>query len=224
MDEWEDLIPNGNLKADSKEFISISHDHIRFTAEFVRRVGITEGQFVKIRVSPSSFKIQFEFFKTETEKCLALTRPKDKKNTLQCSSTTLVAKYEWIRVLATQKIPKLRQFKPKSFGKNWIIETSPVFEQSCKRIEPIDIPSSARGIYRYSRSKSKEVVYIGKGEILKRLRSPERKKWDFDLIEYSVITDENEQFRWEDYWIKKYESENKKKPFYNNIGGKSSKK
>ena len=224
MDEWEDLIPNGNLKADSKEFISISYYHIRFTAEFVRKAGIYENQFVKIKVSPSSFKLQFEFLKSETENCLALTRPKDKKNTLQCASNTLIANYEWLRVIASQKNSKLRQFKPERFGKNWIVKTSPIFELSCKRTGPIDIPSSAKGIYRYTNSKSKEIVYIGKGEILKRLRSPERKKWDFDLIEYSIIADDDEQFKWEDYWLKRFESENKKKPIYNIIGGKGGKK
>jgi hypothetical protein len=85
--------------------------------------------------------------------------------------------------------------------------------------ESADIPSDVRGIYRYLRE-SGETVYIGRGEIRKRLSQPERQEWDFDRVEYSVVADPDQQVRWEDYWITRFKEANKGKlPIYNKISG-----
>ena len=50
----------------------------------------------------------------------------------------------------------------------------------CPRIK--NFPKGAKGIYRYIRENG-EIVYIGRGNIFKRLQSQERVEWDFDMIE-----------------------------------------
>lgn len=220
---FEEFKPKGVLKADNREFISISKAHIRFSAAFARKAKITKSHVVRIGVNHADYQIQFTFTKDDLENGLALTQPKDHEN-FQCAAMGLLNKYEWIKAITTVNINKNRQFVPKPFGKNWIIELSPAFDLSSKRNESESIPNNAIGIYRYIRSKTKEIVYIGKGGILNRLRSPERKDWDFDIIEYSIVADKSEQFKWENYWIEKYKSEHKKIPVYNNIGGKKTKK
>jgi len=94
----------------------------------------------------------------------------------------------------------------------------PAFEERRAR-ESADISSDVRGIYRYVRE-SGEVVYVGRGEIRKRLAQPERQDWDFDRVEYSVVADPDQQVRWEDYWITRFKEANKGKlPIYNKISG-----
>jgi hypothetical protein len=220
---FEEFKPKGTLKSDNSEFISISKGHIRFSAAFARKARITKSHVVKISVNHADYQIQFSFSKDVTENSLALTQPKGKEN-FQSSAMSLLNTYEWIKAITTERVNKNHQFTPRSFGTSWIIDLSPAFDLSEKRSEHHKIPSKAKGIYRYIRSNTKEIVYIGKGEILNRLRSPERKDWDFDLIQYSLVEDESEQLKWEDYWIEKYKSEHKKIPFYNNIGGKKKKK
>lgn len=67
-----------------------------------------------------------------------------------------------------------------------------------------------------------EIVYIGKGIIKQRAKMPERKDWDFEKIEYSIIDDNEEQLKWEDYWIERYKHNNHgKKPIYNIQSGVS---
>jgi hypothetical protein len=216
---WEVFSPKGTLKADNQEFISISKSHFRFSSAFISKAKLSNSQFVRISVDQELFHIKFEFFKDKNENCLTLTHPKD-SNYRQCSISSFLTKFKWVNAIAGHRKNKLRQFIPKSIGSNWIIELSPSFEQIVKRENASKIPENSKGIYRYKRSNSNEIVYIGKGDINKRLKEIQRKDWDFDIIEYSLINDEQEQFKWESHWLTKYEDEYKKKPFYNEIGGK----
>lgn len=79
-----------------------------------------------------------------------------------------------------------------------------------------------KGIYRYKRSDG-EIVYIGRGEILSRLNSLDRKEWDFDIIEYSIIEDSTEQSKWESYWLEKFKEQEGRLPFYNSVDGRRDK-
>ena len=69
--------------------------------------------------------------------------------------------------------------------KCFFFTVAPCFE--CNN-ESITIPEGATGIYRY-RNSDDEVIYIGRGNIRDRLRSPERKDWDIAKVEYSLIND-----------------------------------
>jgi hypothetical protein len=101
----------------------------------------------------------------------------------------------------------------------WVIELCPSFEQRYAR-ESANIPTDAVGIYRYLRENGR-VVYIGRGNIRKRLSEPRRCDWDFDVIEYSVVRDPDRQVRWETFWISKFKEENGRLPFYNKVSGQT---
>ena len=99
----------------------------------------------------------------------------------------------------------------------WVVSLRPAFEvRASARTE---VPSDARGIYRYRRGD--EVVYIGRGQIRSRLNAPERNEWDFDTIEYSILLDEEQQEHWESHWLDAFVAERGKLPVYNRIGGTS---
>jgi hypothetical protein len=63
-------------------------------------------------------------------------------------------------------------------------------------------------------------VYIGRGPIKRRLSSPERADWTFDVVEYSLVADPDEQVKWEYRWIERFKEEHGgQMPIYNKISG-----
>jgi len=111
-----------------------------------------------------------------------------------------------------------RFYDPKKNGNVWIIQLCPAFEEKRAR-ESEDIPSNVSGIYRYL-SESGEIVYIGRGYIKGRLKSPERQDWVFDVVEYSEVKNPDLQVKWEAFWIEKFREQNNGKfPVYNKVSG-----
>lgn len=225
---WKELKINSITSAENQAFISISTSHIRFSSVFVSKLNINENYFVKIFVDEEQLRIGFHFVEHCEGKCLRLTRPKNKDN-FQVSSQSLIKNHPWVKKYISELTITERRFKAKSeFSKEtknnlWVISLGPSFENKILKTDALKRGSDLRGsgIYRYVNSEKNEIVYIGKGDIRKRLSSPEREDWSFDLLEYSIITEEKLQFRWEKYWLDKFEYENGRLPFYNQISGKN---
>jgi hypothetical protein len=125
--------------------------------------------------------------------------------------------HAWIKRISTLPQKDRRFYDPKKEGQKWVIQLCPSFEVRRAR-ESSEIPSDAVGIYRYARENG-EIVYIGRGEIRKRLACPDRVDWDFDVVEYSLVSDPDKQIKWEDYWLEKFQNANDKLPFYNKVSG-----
>ena len=209
---------NSSLKSDNPCFISITKTLIRFSSEFVRISKIDSDFKVLIYIDHEIHKIRFEFSKSELEDSLTLTKQKGKTN-LQCSATKLYKEIDWLRSIANLS-GKGRQVIPKKIGNGWEISLMPSFENSVLRLDCNKIKKGIKGIYKYKKNDG-QVVYIGKGEIAKRISEPQRKNWDFEIIEYSEIEDTADQFKWESYWIEDYKKRNNGKlPIYNAINGK----
>ncbi len=79
----------------------------------------------------------------------------------------------------------------------------PSFEFSVLREKSGLIELEARGIYRY-RNTHGDIVYIGKGAIRNRFGLPERADWEFANIDYSPVSNEEDQFSWEAFWLDRY--------------------
>jgi len=223
---WQPVIREDKFQGSEKPFISISHDHIAFNAMFTRIAEIGPDKRVSIQVDPETLRLAFEFHNDDRPNSFALSRAgshkKGKKRTGLFCSAGFIRNYAWIKSVTKLPLKDRRFYNPKKEGKMWVIQLCPAFEEIRAR-ESANIPSDATGIYRYLRENG-EIVYIGRGEIKKRLSSPERKDWDFDVVEYSIIKDPDSQIEWEKYWIEKFEEQNGKKPFYNKISGFSSDK
>jgi len=185
--EWEIIQVEDRYNRDERPFISISDDRISFSASFVRMYDIDTHHRVTINADKKNLRLGFEFHVEKKSHSLALTpsgKSKSSKVGLFCSSHGAIKKFEWVRGV-TKLHSKDRRFFPKKEGNLWVITLCPTFESSYAR-ESENIPHDAKGIYRYSRENG-EIVYIGRGNILDRLRSPERKDWDFDMIEYIIL-------------------------------------
>lgn len=220
---WEVFEREDSSQGSDVAFVSIHSVHFAFNSMFVRVAQIGNAKQVTIHVDSVNRNLGFEFHDDKRSTAFAISPygSGDKRTTLSCRSVQLVRRYAWIR--GVTKLPrKDRRFTPAKEGKLWVIHLCPAFEDQRAR-ESADIPSGVRGIYRYVRE-SGEIVYIGRGDIKKRLASPERADWDFDKVEFSAVQDPDQQVKWEDYWLTRYREENGGRlPFYNKVSGISSK-
>jgi hypothetical protein len=219
---WELVRREDRYQRDGRPFISISRHRISFSAAFTRHAELGTGHRVSIHADASSLRLGFEFHMEETPHSLTLVpdnSAQSKQPGLFCSSHNLVNRCSW--VLGVTRLPaKDRRFYPKKEGKLWTITLCPSFESRFAR-ESQNIPKDAKGIYRYIRENG-EIVYIGRGNICGRLARPERETWDFDVVEYSVVEDPDQQIHWESYWLDKFKQAHGRLPFYNKVSGAGS--
>ena len=111
-------------------------------------------------------------------------------------------------------------FRHPAVPTHWTIRLAPWFEHS---VQPADIGSveAAAGIYRYLDADG-GVIYIGKGEVAARFRSPERREWDIAKVEYSEIDGEAKQYEWESFHMERFrERQNNRLPYFNRVSGRS---
>ncbi len=190
---------------------------LRRNTLFVRLASLDSSYRVTIFEDEQNRRLGFEFHKEKRGDSRALSSRKDGYGGLFCSNQGIVPKRSWLSAVARQS-SKNRRFTPKKDGNRWCIQLCPAFEIKKAR-ESEDWSSKDVGIYRYLRENG-EIVYIGRGPIKARLQSPERKDWDFDAIEYSIVLNPDDQVKWEDYWIERFKADhNGKRPFYNMVSG-----
>jgi len=216
---WERVVLEDQFCRDGKPFIAISRSRVSYSASFARLADIDEYYRVSISADPETYRLGFFFHKDERLDSLALTpdhKCTNKKTGLFSSSHSLVSRYKWINRV-TQLTPKERRFSPQKSGNSWILNLCPTFEHKFNRFSS-EIPKEINGVYRYMLSNG-EVVYIGRGNIYKRLKCDERSNWVFDLVEYTILNDKALQILWESYYINRYFSQNGVLPAYNKICG-----
>lgn len=147
----------------------------------------------------------------------------DNRKNSTCLTRTLVASQyisSCLNLTAISKDPNRenRIFDIKHYKENiFFIEFRPSFEFSMPFSDIRNIPSDLVGIYRCL-DKNEQVVYIGSGNVRERALSKQREYGtQFKYLEYSEIKDRDEAFKWEDYFLSKYQSKHGVKPTFNLI-------
>ncbi len=201
--------------ASDEPIISLNNNRFSYNIIFSRIAELEKNQFVTYYFDEENRKIGFEFSNVESPDSFKIILNKQKGNYSQ--STELFSK-KWIQKVSNQK--EFSRFKPTRDGKKYIITLIPVFEFSLKREDINQLNSEVKGIYRYLDNSN--VVYIGKGLIRMRIKEPARQDWKFDVVEYSVISDEDLQYEWESFWLEKFKDQNEGRlPAYNLISGRN---
>ncbi len=221
----EEVTRDDHFQGWEKPFVSIQPDHVYFNARFVRLANLKPRLMVKFFVDQQSRRMGMKFHNdVEEQNSYRLTG--GARKSFFCTAIGINREYPLIKNISNLTDRKQRRLEPTEEstekGKLWMVDLVPCFEIKKAR-ESAGIPSDVSGIYRYVRGGTGEVVYIGRGTIAERLRSPERENWDFDVIEYSIIPDPDQQVHWEDYWIGRHEEKFGKRPFYNKISGQEAK-
>ncbi|OGC58578.1 hypothetical protein A3A70_02195 [candidate division WWE3 bacterium RIFCSPLOWO2_01_FULL_42_11] len=220
---WETVKRGDSFKGSNRPFISIASDHISFNTLFTKIASIDNSYNVTVYADSENLKMGFEFHKDERPNSLTLTQASSatrgvKRSGVFCAAQGVLNQYKWIKGITKLSTQDRRFYDPKQEQGKWTIQLCPAFEEKRAR-ESENIPQDAIGIYRYVTDNG-EIVYIGRGPINGRLKSPDRNDWIFDVIEYSVVKNPDMQVKWEDYWIEKYkEQHDGKKPHYNKVSG-----
>jgi len=204
-----------------KPHVSFYNDCFRFNSTFVKESELRKYNRVKVYVDEENYQVGFEFHNDESDSNSRTLQ--FGQNTASIKASEIFNKIGFLKKIEQQANLDDRRF-PVKFDKAeklYVINLRPSFEQEETNTNINKIPRNISGIYRYLRDD--QIVYIGKGRIRDRLDSPERKNWEFDEIQYSIVNDENKCTEWETYWIDKYKKDNKGKlPIYNKIEGVSS--
>jgi hypothetical protein len=224
MGKWVKYGRKGGMTPDPTSLISIRRNQIALNANFVATGNLASSSHVTIYADPELFRLGFTFHASPPDDdAIALTNDGGGRGRGRCIQVAgLMSEHAWLAEVANITEARLRRFEPKWVGTDgmFVIALSPPFERRVS--DRSDLPGSARGIYRYKRGE--EIVYIGRGNIRSRLGAPEREQWDFETIEYSLLSDENEQVKWETFWLDRFVEAQGKLPIYNRISGTTSKK
>jgi hypothetical protein len=223
MDEWESVQIN-HLEI-QKPLVTIRRNAIAFNSYFVKVADLDKASHVSIKVKPKSMQIGFRFH-ADRKKIDSFALGKDgggsgrSGNNRIIQAQSFLNNYPWLKAVSTLD-QRTRQFEPQwnSIHSFWIISICPPFENRVS--DRSEIPNDLHGIYRYKLGD--EVVYIGRGAVRSRARSPERDDWLFETIEYSIVPDETEQKKWEAFWLDRFVEQKGKLPKYNRIAGEKSK-
>ncbi len=225
MSPWVDVPREGGESLAKQPLVTLRQTSVAFNSPFVKQADLKQHRFVSFKVDPETFRVGMRFHDDANDPT-ALTLTHDggggshkrrQRNNLSVMAAALMSRNKWVRAVAKQKDVTLRRFQPdwNSLDKLWVITLRPSFERHAEQVS--DIPSDACGIYRYVQDG--QIVYIGKGSIRGRAQSPERDDWKWETIEYSVISDEPQQFKWETWWLEWFERRHNTLPQYNRIGG-----
>jgi hypothetical protein len=183
--------------------ISIRDGRFHFNAHLARLAELKGKRAVLYSIDDATPVIGFEFLdNSDDENAYTIGGHTEKgwAGHFHCRAGDLLSAKAWIKSVEQQSSPRLKRFRARKDGRNWIIQFVPSFEFTIQRNQVGDIPANLRGIYRY-RTESGNIVYIGKGFIRGRAAQPERATWKFAAVDYSVVESEEIQYSSEHFWI-----------------------
>jgi hypothetical protein len=219
IDDWQLVLVKEEVQ---KPLVTIRTRQIGFNSFFVKVAELEKQSRVQIKVKPKSMKIGFKFHNDSSIRdSYVLTKDGGSGGKSRVIQTSNIFKlHPWIDAI-TKLDQRTRQFEPKwvSADSLWVISICPPFENRVS--DRSEIPHDVFGIYRYKLGDA--IVYIGRGAVRSRAQSSERKDWNFETIEYSIIPEEEDQKKWEAFWLDRYVEQEGRLPFYNRISGEKSK-
>lgn len=189
---------------------------IYLSTDFVRTAGIVQCTRAAVYLSTDGYRIGFRFHNDEDTDSFVLAKDGGSNRSSGSDGRVLQArlvKRSAIVAAAAKAASETRYVPRKDVHGVWCIDVVPSFETTLDG----SIDRALSGIYRYRRGD--DVVYIGRGVIAERMAAPERKEWQFDVIEYSLLNDDKAEAKWEAHWLNEFQAKHHRLPIYNRIGG-----
>lgn len=200
--------------------ISIRDNRFYYNSILSKLAELKDKKFVCYYIDEEKMEIGFKFFiGKEGNDLYRLGKESNKKNNFRSSASAIISRYNWVNKIHNSRDNDLKKFIARKRKEKWVIKLRPCFENFIAREDLKSLSDETTGIYRYL-NKQQEIVYIGKGNIKRRAKQQERRNWDFDKIEFSIIENEKDQYYWEDFWIENFKKKhNGKLPYYNIVSG-----
>jgi len=210
---------NGTDKSDLCT-ISVRKMGFGINAIFYRLADLDKYLFASIFLSEDKSKIAIEFHEEKKEGCYYIgsdgggksrVRLKSNKNRFIACGNVIRSNPVLNQLSKTTGSQKLVVSKEDGY---WVARITPAFIYEIGVDNPKD---DEIGVYRYLLND--EIVYIGKGQIKKRVSSPERKEWEFEKIQYSVLKTDDDCVIYESNLLNEHVKLFGSLPKYNRILG-----
>jgi len=204
------------------QYITISKSGFFFSAEFIDKNKLTDNNYCQFFTSnDSEYKFGVTFSKEKNEGSFKIINTlkgkyRDKSMARSVTASAFFNSTPIFKELTKNKCKNRFSLKFSEADNCFIFNVIPSFEISKK---PNDIPGDITGIYRCY-DKEKYVLYIGKGNIRSRIKEHLSKGWELSKVDYSVIKDNDEMFKYESYHLEQYKKDNGAYPPENLIGGR----
>lgn len=204
------------------QYITISKSGFFFSAEFIDKNKLTDNNYCQFFTSnDSEYKFGVTFSKEKNEGSFKIINTlkgkyRDKSMARSVTASAFFNSTPIFKELTKNKCKNRFSLKFSEADNCFIFNVIPSFEISKK---PNDIPSDITGIYKCY-DKEKYVLYIGKGNIRSRIKEHLSKGWELSKVDYSVIKDNDEMFKYESYHLEQYKKDNGAYPPENLIGGR----
>ena len=204
------------------QYITISKSGFFFSAEFIDKNKLTDNNYCQFFTSnDSEYKFGVTFSKEKNEGSFKIINTlkgkyRDKSMARSVTASAFFNSTPIFKELTKNKCKNRFSLKFSETDNCFIFNVIPSFEISKK---PNDIPCDITGIYKCY-DKEKYVLYIGKGNIRSRIKEHLSKGWELSKVDYSVIKDNDEMFKYESYHLEQYKKDNGAYPPENLIGGR----
>jgi len=204
------------------QYITISKSGFFFSAEFIDKNKLTDNNYCQFFTSnDSEYKFGVTFSKEKNEGSFKIINTlkgkyRDKSMARSVTASAFFNSTPIFKELTKNKCKNRFSLKFSEADNCFIFNVIPSFEISKK---PNDIPGDITGIYKCY-DKEKYVLYIGKGNIRSRIKEHLSKGWELSKVDYSVIKDNDEMFKYESYHLEQYKKDNGAYPPENLIGGR----
>jgi len=204
------------------QYITISKSGFFFSAEFIDKNKLTDNNYCQFFTSnDSEYKFGVTFSKEKNEGSFKIINTlkgkyRDKSMARSVTASAFFNSTPIFKELTKNKCKNRFSLKFSEADNCFIFNVIPSFEISKK---PNDIPGDITGIYKCY-DKEKYVLYIGKGNIRSRIKEHLSKGWELSKVDYSVIKDDDEMFKYESYHLEQYKKDNGAYPPENLIGGR----
>src|SRR6056300_506308 len=204
------------------QYITISKSGFFFSAEFIDKNKLTDNNYCQFFTSnDSEYKFGVTFSKEKNEGSFKIINTlkgkyRDKSMARSVTASAFFNSTPIFKELTKNKCKNRFSLKYSQTDNCFIFNVIPSFEISKK---PNDVPGDITGIYKCY-DKEKYVLYIGKGNIRSRIKEHLSKGWELSKVDYSVIKDNDEMFKYESYHLEQYKKDNGAYPPENLIGGR----
>jgi len=204
------------------QYITISKSGFFFSAEFIDKNKLTNNNYCQFFTSDESeYKFGVTFSKDKNEGSFKIMNTLKGKYRDKSMARSVPASAFFNSTPIFKELTKNNCKNRFSLNFNekdgcYIFNVIPSFEISKK---PTDIPGDITGIYKCY-DKRKYILYIGKGNIKSRVKDHLSKGWELSKVDYSVIKDNDEMFKYEAYHLEQYKKDNGAYPPENIIGGR----
>ena len=204
------------------QYITISKSGFFFSAEFIDKNKLTNNNYCQFFTSDESeYKFGVTFSKDKNEGSFKIINTlkgkyRDKSMARSVTASAFFNSTPIFKELTKNNCKNRFSLNFSEKDSCYIFNVIPSFEISKK---PKDIPGDITGIYKCY-DKEKYVLYIGKGNIKSRVKDHLNKGWELSKVDYSVIKDNDEMFKYEAYHLEQYKKDNGAYPPENIIGGR----